>query len=196
MVVTDDSEARVPDQITIDAPPGVVHRAECPNCQADIEPDEELPYTCSECDQTFCPFCWQVVAADDGNVIEPCEHVLASGTNEENLWFLSPFGDEDLPRPEPSREDRTWSLQQKTEAFGDLLPVLEAFDGLDVDVLDILIERLKLPVLSSFRTYSNIEFDYFARDVPAARALLSRAVEELGEASQRLSQMEPSEPCE
>jgi hypothetical protein len=181
----------------------------CPVCGEAIPSNAELPYFCADGGGACCPYCWMPSARAD-EWLEPCVHRLASGASFADDWYVSPFDDgADLPWLDELPEGRYWSDAQRAEAFGELLPLFAAYEdfrGPDAlprrhEILDMLIERLRLPVLSSFREdfvmgMIEVEFDYFTPDATPARAAFTRELNRLRAAFDRLAATSPSEPFE
>lgn len=177
----------------------------CPECRARVLKRRTLPYKCPKCYVTFCPFCWKPATNREGSYMDKCEHIFANGSTESG-WWLEPYDDTKIPHLETIPEGRAWSQKQKASAFGDLLPLLQAYEdsnGLDWRperryLLDQLIEFHQLPVLISFRIDAvmgelQAEFDYFAADADSIREQLTGALDELRLGFNRLAAMDPEE---
>lgn len=189
-------------QPTSNAPRGNP-QGSCPNCEAHIPPDADLPYTCADCGYTFCPFCW--ARSGGPEYVEYCEHVLAAGSTGDDEWYESPFSDGELPYLDELPSVGYWSAEQKYACFGDLTPLLECYEdfhGLDAEprkheIVDKLVSMYSLPVLSSFRMdfamgSLGAEFEYFASDVAPVRRVLDDALSRLRLSFQQLVQLQPS----
>jgi hypothetical protein len=76
------------------------------------------PYYCGQCSAFYCPFC-------GSSVLDECEHLLALWDDDDG-FTTDPFSDCELPHL-PAGIDDLWSDAQKAVAFGDLLPLLDAY---------------------------------------------------------------------
>jgi hypothetical protein len=79
-------------------------RRECSGCGERVLITETDAWRCPECTTAFCPYC-------KTSVLDPCEHVVASFTDD-GSWNFSPF--ENAPLPDvPEELHDLEAMQQK-----------------------------------------------------------------------------------
>jgi hypothetical protein len=91
----------------------------CPDCREEMRD----PAYCDACAHLFCPYCGTPS-------YEECDHLIAIW--DPDWWFSpSPFAGLELPHL-PERTDDSWPEEWPEDnlrsAFGDLLPLLEAYE--------------------------------------------------------------------
>ena len=161
------------------------------------------PGECRLCGALACPYCRSAVLITNKHSLGSCDHLLAVAPEDPD--FHGDFYAFDVPPPcidagddaELEDEERDWSEEQKLAAFGDLRPLLVAYEDweglwrLPWEYLLFVecVERLSVPV-------QDVDWDdrrfHFAADGEAARREITEIISRLTEGFERLARMEPA----
>jgi len=152
-----------------------------------LEGDEqELPSVAA------CPFCGTPIFPD-----EPCHHLVAQW--DDDGTYQAPWSDLELPCLPKAYAEVEWSDEQLEQAFGSLLPLIEAWDGefteapadsaaLLADVLARVEQVEEVPWTVDSAVTSSTGVAYFAEDTDAARAQAHAVLLELARGFERLQE--------
>ncbi len=91
--------------------------------------------TCDTCRTGHCPYCgvgarcWTHDEPGAALGLEECQHVVAAQEDWGGEWRVAPFGSSDLPCLPERLGDHEWTATALRAAFGDLVELLDAYDG-------------------------------------------------------------------
>ena len=148
----------------------------CVNCTEPLEfhPDSSR---CDECFWLYCPVCGQDVAGTS----DDCPHALAWWDVEGECLSESPFEGLELTGLKGD-----WSSKQKREAFGDLLPLMDAYEDdlseffYDHDLFLAILKLIDVPVIVfTYEHGYGGGLDYFTTDPDEAHSAFGAVVARL-----------------
>ena len=162
----------------------------------------EVPSECRLCGALACPYCRSAVLITNKHSVGGCDHLLAVSSDDPD--FHGDFYAFEMPLPciesqhdvELEDEERDWSDAQKVAAFGDLRPLLAAYEdweGLWRPPWEYLlfvecVERLSVPVQDLY--WGERRF-HFVGEPEKARCEIAAMITRLTEGFERLAMTEP-----